>query len=242
MGSAGHYRGRLASISEATRARGRVRNEGGAGVLSPSGVARLPQRFFDRPVHVVARALLGAEIRHGEVSVRITETEAYGGPEDTASHARFGPDGRSAPMFGPPGRVYVYLCYGIHDMFNIVCGPVGQASAVLIRSAEPVAGLEVITARRGGKSGPTLLTGPGKVGQALAVDPSFSNQPLYRSGGVTVHAAAPGRDVDVVSGPRVGIDYASPRDIARPWRFHVRHSKWVSRPRGDSTHSEPAIS
>lgn len=197
-------------------------------VLCPEDVARLPQRFFARPVSEVARALLGTVVRHGEVAVRITETEAYGGPEDTASHARFGDAGRSAPMFGPPGRAYVYLCYGIHDMFNIVCGPRGEASAVLVRSGEPVAGLELIRARRGGKSGPALLNGPGKVGQALAVEPSFSHHPLYRAGGVTVHGGlASGR---VTTGPRVGIDYAAPGDRRRPWRFYIADSAWVSRP------------
>jgi len=176
----------------------------------------------------VARDLLGKIVRHGDVAVRITETEAYGGPEDSASHARFEPTGRSAPMFGPPGRAYVYLCYGIHDMLNVVTGDVDEPSAVLIRSAEPVSGIEVIERRRGGKRGPVSLTGPGKLGQALAVDPSFCGHALYRSGGLTVEEGpAPDR---IVTGPRVGIDYAARVDRERAWRFAFAESRWVSKP------------
>lgn len=189
---------------------------------------RLPQRFFARPVDEVAAGLLGAVLRHGEVALRITEVEAYGGPADSASHARFDAAGRSAPMFGPPGRAYVYLCYGLHNMFNVVTGPAGSASAVLVRSAEPVSGMEKILERRGHKRGPVLLTGPGKVGQALAVDPSWSGHPLYRGGGLTVHAGPPPREILV--GPRVGIDYAQDLDRTRAWRFAAAHSDWVTQP------------
>ena len=177
----------------------------------------------------MARDLLGKVIRHGPVAVRITEVEAYGGPDDSASHARFEPTGRSATMYGPPGRAYVYLCYGIHDMFNIVTGPDRHASAVLVRSAEPVSGHAVIASRRGGRTGPDSLAGPGKVGQALAVDPSFSGHALYRAGGVGLFEGPP--PAEIHAGPRVGIDYADLEDRRRSWRFADARSKWVSRPK-----------
>jgi DNA-3-methyladenine glycosylase len=187
----------------------------------------LPQSFFARPVDELARALLGCRIRRGPVVLRITEVEAYAGPEDTASHARFGATARNAPMWGPPGRAYVYLCYGIHNMLNITAEPSGRAAAVLVRGCEPIAGLDEIARRRGGVSGPALLTGPGKVGAALAIDTQWSGHPLYRSGGLSVVAGdEPAR---VLTGPRVGIDFATPADRQRPWRFAVGDSAWVSR-------------
>ena len=174
----------------------------------------------------VARDLLGKRLKHGRVVLRITEVEAYRWPGDTACHARSGKTERNAAIWGPPGRAYVYLCYGLHQMLNIVTGEDGSAAAVLVRSAEPVAGLDEIRARRGGKSGPVLLTGPGKVGQALGVDRSFSHHRLDRAGGLTLRdGPAP---ESVVVGPRVGIDYAQPEHRALPWRFAVAGSVWVS--------------
>ncbi|HLT37218.1 MAG TPA: DNA-3-methyladenine glycosylase [Enhygromyxa sp.] len=190
----------------------------------------LPQSFFDRPVAELARALLGCRIRLGSVILRITEVEAYAGPEDSASHARFGSTDRNAPMWGPPGHAYVYLCYGIHNMLNITAEAPGRAAAVLIRACEPIAGLEQIVRRRGGRAGPASLAGPGKVGAALELDTGWSGHPLYESGGLSVLAGE--RPVRVLAGPRVGIDFASPADQARPWRFAVADSPWVSQRRG----------
>jgi DNA-3-methyladenine glycosylase len=192
-------------------------------------MAVLPQSFFERPVDELARALLGCRIHRGGVVLRITEVEAYAGPEDTASHARFGSTDRNAPMWGPPGRAYVYLCYGIHNMLNVTADAEGRASAVLIRACEPVAGLAEILRRRGGGSEPArpvLLTGPGKVGAALELDTSWSGHALYRRGGLTIHAGDP--PAQVLVGPRVGIDFAAPADRARAWRFAAGDSAWVS--------------
>lgn len=190
----------------------------------------LPQSFFDRPVAELALALLGCRIKRGSVVLRITEVEAYGGPEDSASHARFGATERNAPMWGPPGRAYVYLCYGIHNMLNITAEAPGRAAAVLIRACEPVAGLDAIVRRRGGGAGPALLSGPGKVGVALDLDTGWSGHPLHRSGGLSVLAGStPER---TLAGPRVGIDFASAADRARAWRFAVGDSAWVSQRRG----------
>lgn len=190
----------------------------------------LPQSFFDRPVAELARALLGCRIARGRVILRITEVEAYAGPEDSASHARFGSTDRNAPMWGPPGHAYVYLCYGIHNMLNVTAEARGRAAAVLIRACEPVAGLEAIVRRRGGRTGTVLLSGPGKVGAALELDTDWSGHPLFESGGLCLLAGDP--PTGVLAGPRVGIDFATPADRARPWRFAVAESPWVSRRRG----------
>ncbi|MEM9070713.1 MAG: DNA-3-methyladenine glycosylase [Myxococcota bacterium] len=188
---------------------------------------RLPQRFYRRDVVEVARDLIGKEIRRGPVRVRITEVEAYR-EDDSACHAFRGRTRRTEVLFGPPGRAYVYLCYGLHQMLNIVTNPTGIAAAVLIRACEPVAGLPLIRRRRGGKEGPVLLTGPGKVGAALALDTSWSGHRLYAAGEVEVHqGAAPDR---IRVGPRVGIDYAAEADRNLPWRFAAADSRWVSHP------------
>jgi len=188
---------------------------------------RLRQRFFRRDAVTVARELLGKELRSGAVRLRITEVEAYRA-DDSACHAYHGRTPRTSVMFGPPGRAYVYLCYGLHHMLNVVTGPVGEASAVLIRACEPVAGLDIVRERRGGKGGkgPALLTGPGKVAQALGVDRSWCGHRLYAAGGLELHAGrAPS---SVLVGPRIGIDYASPEHRELPWRFAAGDSPWVS--------------
>jgi len=190
----------------------------------------IPPAFFLRPVVAVARELLGARLRHGGVTLRITEVEAYDGPEDSASHCRAGRTPRNAPMWQAGGRAYVYFCYGMHHMLNVVTGPEGQGSAVLIRSCEPVEGLEEIRRRRGGLDGPVLLTGPGKVAQALAVDRSFSGHLLYEPGGLELLAGAPVQPC--LRGPRVGVDYAGEADRLRPWRFAIPDSRWVSARKG----------
>ena len=187
----------------------------------------LDQRFFARDVRTVALELLGRELRRDGVVLRITEVEAYAGPEDSASHARFGQTARNAPMWGPAGHAYVYVCYGIHSMLNVVAERDGQAAAILIRSCEPIAGLDVVRARRGGKDGPVLLTGPGKIGAALALDTSFSGHALFEPGGLTLHEGEPAREV--LAGARVGIDYAEPIDRDRPLRFAIRGSRWVTK-------------
>lgn len=186
----------------------------------------LPQRFYRRDVVDVARELIGKHVRRGSVVLRITEVEAYRWPGDTACHARSGVTSRNAPLWGPPGRAYIYLCYGLHQMLNLVTGEDGRAAAVLVRSAEPVAGLDVVRRRRGTKSGPVLLTGPGKIGQALAVDTSWSHHRLYRRGGLTVHEGpSPER---VLVGERVGVDYALEEHRRLPWRFAAADTAWVS--------------
>lgn len=229
-------------------------------------MARLTQRFFRRPPEVVAEALVGCELRTRDgIRLQVTEVEAYGGPEDSASHARFGRTARNETMFGPPGRAYVYLCYGIHQMFNVVAHVPGRAGAVLVRGCAVISGHELALSRRGRpiaeRTDPSLVAGPGKVGQVLGVRAADSGIPLYRPGHVEVHAGrgAPGqrdgqgngqgngqgdrqrdgqRDGQREAsgkasrvGPRVGIDFADPADRARPWRF-AAEGQAVSHPRG----------
>lgn len=162
--------------------------------------------------------------------MRITEVEAYCWPGDSACHARHGRTARNAALWGSPGRAYVYLCYGLHQMLNIVTGAEGEAAAVLIRSCEPISGLETIRARRGGREGPGLLTGPGKVGAALALDASCNQHALYRSGGLQLLRGTPA--VSMLTGPRVGIDYAEAAHRDAPWRFAEANSRWVSQRHG----------
>ena len=179
---------------------------------------------------MVARDLLGRHLRRGEVVLRITEVEAYAGREDSASHCRSGVTPRNAPMWEEGGRVYMYFCYGMHHMLNIVTGPAGDGSAVLVRSCEPVAGLDLVRARRGGLDGPALLTGPGKVAQALALDLGCTRELLYEPGGLELlEGQAP---VVILQGSRVGVDYAREEDRTRPWRFAAAGTPWVTRPKG----------
>jgi DNA-3-methyladenine glycosylase len=186
----------------------------------------LPQSFYAREALEVALHLLGKHLRHGPVTLRITEVEAYRHPDDTANHCRAGKTIRNAAMWGPPGHAYVYLCYGLHQMLNLVTDADGKGAAVLIRACEIVSGEEHVRARRGGKAGPVLLTGPGKVASALAVDRKFTGQPLYEPGALEVHDAEP--VTRFVAGPRVGIDFATPEHRAAPWRLAVADSLWVT--------------
>jgi DNA-3-methyladenine glycosylase len=172
-------------------------------------------------VDVVAPELLGQRLVRGDVVLRITEVEAYGGPGDSASHARHGRTARNAVMWGPGGHAYLYLCYGLHWMLNVSTGPEEEAAAVLIRGAEAEAGLDLVLQRRGAKPGARgLLAGPGKVGQALALGRGFDGQALFRAGGLELREGPPPARIE--ASPRIGIGFATDADQARPWRFLAR--------------------
>lgn len=186
----------------------------------------LPRSFYARDALEVAADLLGARLQRGGVALRITEVEAYRWPGDTANHGRHGRTERNSALWGPPGTVYVYLCYGVHHLLNLVTGAEGQAAAVLVRACEPLAGMPTIRRRRGAMDGPALLTGPGKVGAALGLDLGWNGHAVYRPGGLEVH---PGTPPDtVLRGPRVGVGYASRDGRAAPWRLADGESTWVS--------------
>lgn len=192
-----------------------------------AGEARLGRAFFARHALEVAPELLGKRLVAGEVTLEITEVEAYFWPGDTACHARHGRTARNAALFGPPGTAYVYRCYGLHHLLNLVTGPDGEAQAVLIRAARPVRGEAVVAARRGGRTGPDALAGPGRVGAALAMDPAWCGHPVVTAGGLEVRDGPPPDGVLV--GPRVGVDYALPEHRDAPWRWATAGTPWVSR-------------
>lgn len=187
----------------------------------------LPQSFFARECLEVAADLLGKLLCAGPVVLRIAEVEAYRFPGDTANHCRFGRTARNAPMWGPAGHAYVYLCYGMHALLNLVTDGEGRGAAVLIRACEPVIGLDHVAARRGGRSGPELLNGPGKVAAALGLSVRHSGLRLSVQAGLFV-ADQPAAATFLV-GPRVGVDYAHPLHRAAPWRLALPDSPWVSK-------------
>jgi DNA-3-methyladenine glycosylase len=194
-------------------------------------VPLIPEGFYQRPVVEVAKDLLGRHLAHGAVVLRITEVEAYLGPEDSASHARAGRTARNAVMWERGGRVYMYLCYGIHFMLNIAAEGEGRGAAILVRAAEPVAGLATILKRRAmTEAKPILLTGPGKVAQALGLDLAFNGERLFKKGGLELHAGKP--PAAILAGPRVGVDFAAPKDRDARLRFAVADTRWVSVPKG----------
>jgi len=186
---------------------------------NPIRVVRLTQRFFARRSDAVARALIGKTLVCGDRAGVIVETEAYLGPDDLASHARFGKTDRNAVMFGPGGVAYVYLIYGMYDMFNVVTGPAGRAEAVLVRALE-IAG-DAAAAR-----------GPGKLTRALGISRRKHNGiDLVRSADLFVAPGPPVAGARIARGPRVGVDYAG--DWAQaPLRFWLDGHPSVSRPRG----------
>jgi DNA-3-methyladenine glycosylase len=159
-----------------------------------------------------APRLLNAVLRHGEVAVRLTEVEAYDGANDPGSHAFRGLTPRTAVMFGPPGRLYCYFTYGMHVCCNVVCGPEGTASAVLVRAGEVVAGLDVARSRRPGASDRDLARGPARLCKALGITLEHDGTDLA-AGPVTLTLGTP--PADVSTGPRVGLRAAA----ERPWRF-----------------------
>jgi len=186
----------------------------------------LAHAFYDRPVVEVARALLGCVVRHGEAAGAIVETEAYHESEP-ACHAFAGLTPRTVPLFGPPGRAYVYRSYGIHALLNAVCEPPEVGAAVLIRALEPLEGLHLMHERRGLDRVEDLCSGPGKLTQALGIGLELNATDLG-SGPIAVEAPPPGWEaVEAVAGPRIGITKAA----ELPWRFSVAGSRFVSRPR-----------
>lgn len=178
-----------------------------------------------------ARRLLGAELRVGEVALRIVEVEAYGGPADgpwpdPAAHSWPGPTARNAAMFGPAGRLYLYRSYGIHLCANITAGFDGVAAAVLIRAGEVVAGHETARARRpAARTDDALARGPGNVGSALAFSLDDYGTELFDPfGRIRLDLRPPIDSARIAAGPRVGVSRAA--DI--PWRFWLPDSPAVS--------------
>ena len=199
----------------------RKRGPGRTAVPSPRLGRPLPRAFYDRPVLEVARDLLGRYVRsrthEGVVVIRLVEVEAYRGDDDPGSHAFRGQTPRNATMFGPPGHAYVYFTYGMHWCANLVCGPPGHASAVLLRAGAIVSGHALAQSRRPASSLRDLARGPARLTRALGVDGTWNGTDLVR-GALTVHAGEPAATALVQSGPRVGV---SGPGALTPWRFWV---------------------
>lgn len=186
----------------------------------------LPASFYDRPVLVVARELLGARLVRSLDGQRlagvIVETEAYRGEEDLACHARVGRTARTEVMYGPPGRAYVYFTYGMHWLLNCVTGPVGFPAAVLVRAIVPTEGVETIAARRAGQPSRLWCDGPAKLTRALAIDGAFNAASLCDPDGLLrIEAGKPIPDSLVRAGPRVGINRVPEPWRSIPWRFQA---------------------
>jgi DNA-3-methyladenine glycosylase len=178
-------------------------------LLSP-----LPVQFFARDALVVARALVGAFVVRGEQVARIVETEAYRGPTDAACHARVGLTKRTRTLLGDAGHAYVYLVYGMHECFNVVCG---GGHAVLVRAGEIVRG------------GPARASGPGLFARAMGITRADDGADLTERGRGALFVAARASRPRVGVSARVGVAYAG--EIAEaPWRFFDAESTHVSRP------------
>jgi DNA-3-methyladenine glycosylase len=185
----------------------------------------IPRRFYSQPVLEVARDLLGAVVVHGDVALRLTEVEAYAGGHDPASHAFRGPTPRNAVMFGPGGHAYVYFTYGMHFCVNLVCGPDGQASAVLLRAGEIVEGLETARTRRSGARDRDLARGPARLTVALGIDRALDGADVTRAESpLRVLRGDVVPDEAVRRGPRVGVSAAA--DL--PWRMWIDGEPTVS--------------
>jgi DNA-3-methyladenine glycosylase len=189
----------------------------------------LPASFYNRDPVTVARELLGQflvrEFDGRVLAGRIVETEAYLSTDDQASHAYGGRTVRNATMFGPPGRAYVYLSYGLHHCVNVVTEREGIASAVLLRAVEPLVGMDIMQTRRGIEAPTRLACGPGNLCHALAIDRQLDTWDLTLGQRLWCARPTSSLQVDVAVTPRVGISVG--REL--PLRFYVAASPFVSR-------------
>ncbi len=191
----------------------------------PTGVSPGSLRLDGRVV-AVAPTLLGASLRANGVTVRLTEVEAYEGESDPGSHAFRGRTPRTEVMFGPPGRAYVYFTYGMHWCLNVVCGPDGLASAVLLRGGAIVEGLDLARGRRPRSSDRDLARGPARLTRALAIDGEYGGADLLDpTSPVTLTAGDPVDRACVRTGPRVGVGGVG---ASTPWRFWIDGEPTVS--------------
>lgn len=190
----------------------------------------LGRRFYDRDAAEVAPELLNKVLVANGVRARLVEVEAYRGRDDPGAHSFRGPTARNATMFGRPGLLYVYFSYGNHWCANAVCGPGATPHAVLLRAAAPIAGLDTIRERRPrARRDLDLTAGPGRLGQALALDRSFDGMDLVR-GPVRIvdDGVAPPEHPGVST--RIGL--APGKGDELPYRFYVPGDPHVSaRPR-----------
>jgi len=197
----------------------------------------LPKSYYQSSnVLALARDLLGkvivSEIDGVHTSGIIVETEAYRAPEDRGSHA-FGnkKTARTETMFMEGGSAYIYLCYGIYNLCNVVTGPPGTAHAVLIRAIEPIDGIESMVQRRGAKKSSVVLTnGPGKWTSAMAISRVNDGVNYWdENSPIRIYNSKSVDFSEIIAGPRVGISYAQAW-AHMPWRYTIRDNKWTSKP------------
>ncbi len=195
---------------------------------------KLGEDFYQRKnVVKIARELLGKElftkINGITTSGIIVETEAYSWKERGCHAYGAKRTNRNAIMFERGGNAYVYLCYGMHNMVNIVTNTEGVAEAVLIRAVEPVSGIDEMLLRRGLNSDNKHLTsGPGKLTKALGIDRTFNGKSLLNNEIWLEESNLKISTSNIQSSARIGIDYAG-SDALLPWRFTVKESKWLSK-------------
>jgi DNA-3-methyladenine glycosylase len=189
----------------------------------------LDRAFFARDSRDVAPDLLNLVLRHGERSGRIVEVEAYAGSQDEGSHGYRGRTARTATMFGPPGHLYVYFTYGMHWCANVVCGPAGVCSAVLIRALAPLTGLDAMREARGpaARRDVDLCSGPAKTCQALGIEGGSDGADLCDGDGPHLVDDGVGRPAEITRTTRVGLT----RGAEHPWRWFVTDEPHVSRGR-----------
>ena len=199
-------------------------------------MAKLPYSYFQNSdVNFLAADLLGKYLitSIGDVVTGgiITETEAYKGIEDKASHAYGGRfTNRTQTMYEDGGLSYVYLCYGIHHLFNVVTGSKGVPHAVLIRGLEPVIGLEHMLERRKMTSlKPNLTAGPGALARAMGIDKNLNAADLQGDQIWIEDRGLHFSNEEIIACPRVGVDYAEDHALL-PWRYYIRGNKFVSKP------------
>jgi len=187
--------------------------------IAADGLRKLPRDFYDRDAVILAQALIGKLLVHHDGDDarigRIVEVEAYLGPGDLAAHTARGPTPRTRAMFGPPGHAYVYLVYGMHHCMNVVAGPEGSGTAVLLRALEPVTAL------------PCATNGPGRLCKALGISLAHYGRDLC---GDSLYLADDGlgHGYDIARSPRIGVDYAG-EWAAKPLRFYANGHPCVSR-------------
>ncbi len=175
-----------------------------------------------------AKALLGAELRRGDLRARIVETEAYRAEDDPACHAYRSRTARNEVMFGEPGFAYVYFNYGVHWMLNVCAHEPGRAAAVLVRAGRPLEGLDEMRDHRGPVNDRNLLSGPGKLAKAFGITGSDNGLNLLDPSS-PLRIVPRTMSVHVVAGPRIGIAEGKGHEL--PWRFLDADAlEWVSRP------------
>lgn len=195
---------------------------------------KLSESFYERKdVVKIARELLGkglfAKVDGVLTGGVIVETEAYSWKEK-GCHAFGGRrTGRNETMFGKAAHAYVYLCYGLHNLFNVVTNVEGTADAVLVRALEPTVGVEEMKLRRGALKNPFHLTsGPGKLTKALGINRTFNGKYLLNTDVWIEDLGVIVKNKDIIASKRIGIDYAG-EDAALPWRFTIKDNKWISK-------------